>query len=126
MKIVKIILIIIGTILCIFLVLIMLYLYTYVDHNVKGKITASKMQINNFKTCLFVYKDGIPPTTKEGLKALVKEGIIKRIPLDPWGNEYQYRSPGLDGREYDIWSYGRDGKPGGRGFDKDITSWEIK
>lgn len=43
---------------------------------------------------------------------------------DPWDNEYEYRQPGLDGREFDIWSYGQDGKEGGEGQDVDITSWD--
>jgi len=39
------------------------------------------------------------------------------MPKDPWNNVYQYASPGANGRDYDIISYGRDGKPGGEGYD---------
>lgn len=42
---------------------------------------------------------------------------------DPWDQEYQYRQPGLDGREFDIWSYGADEKEGGEGNDADVVSW---
>ena len=42
---------------------------------------------------------------------------------DPWDNKYEYRLPGNDGRDFDIWSYGQDGKEGGEGDDADITSW---
>ena len=45
------------------------------------------------------------------------------IPKDPWGNEYQYESPGRDGRPFDISSYGKDNAPGGEGNDADIGSW---
>lgn len=49
----------------------------------------------------------------------VKSSLLK----DPWGKEYQYRSPGEHG-EFDIFSYGADGQQGGEGKNKDITSWE--
>ena len=45
------------------------------------------------------------------------------LPKDPWTNEYKYASPGQHGA-YDVWSYGADGKEGGEGTDKDITSWQ--
>jgi len=44
------------------------------------------------------------------------------LPKDPWGNVYQYASPGSDGRDYEITTYGRDGKPGGEGYDADIST----
>ncbi|MGS0758024.1 type II secretion system protein GspG [Roseateles sp. GG27B] len=44
------------------------------------------------------------------------------MPKDPWKNDYQYRSPGEHG-EYDLLSYGRDGRPGGEGEDADLVSW---
>lgn len=43
---------------------------------------------------------------------------------DPWDEDYQYRQPGLDGREFDIWSYGEDKTEGGEGTAADIVSWE--
>ena len=43
------------------------------------------------------------------------DGYLKHVPKDPWGNPYLYTSPGANGREYDIITYGRDGKPGGEG-----------
>ncbi len=52
-----------------------------------------------------------------------KGPYIERLPRDPWDNEYQFRSPGNDGREFDIWSLGQDEKEGGEGMDADITSW---
>ena len=45
------------------------------------------------------------------------------IPLDPWGNEYEYRSPGEEGRDYDIISYGADNTEGGDEENRDILSW---
>ncbi|GAB4178082.1 MAG: type II secretion system major pseudopilin GspG [Wenzhouxiangellaceae bacterium] len=42
---------------------------------------------------------------------------------DPWGNPYQYRSPG-EHRSVDIFSYGADGQPGGEGHNRDIANWD--
>jgi general secretion pathway protein G len=49
----------------------------------------------------------------------IKNSILK----DPWGRDYQYRSPGQHG-DFDIFSYGADGQMGGEGKNADITSWE--
>ncbi len=97
------------------------------DYPKKAKVTAAKLQINEFKLPLLEYSNitGNYPSTEEGLEALVKERLIKKIPKDPWGNEYQYRFPGeFDNSDYEIWSYGADGQEGGEEFNKDITSWE--
>ena len=45
-----------------------------------------------------------------------------RVPDDPWGYKYQYMYPGING-EFDIFTYGRDGIPGGEGEDADIGNW---
>ncbi len=46
-----------------------------------------------------------------------------KIPLDPWGNEYEYIFPGQHGA-FDIISYGADKSPGGEKANADIVSWE--
>ena len=48
------------------------------------------------------------------------------IPADPWGNPYQYKCCPGDHGEYDLWSDGADGKPGGEGESADIASWNLK
>ena len=80
---------------------------------------------------------GRPPTTEQGLGALVRcpadvlnpgkyapGGYIKStaVSRDPWGNEYQYVCPGKDGTAFSIWSYGPDGMDG---TDDDIGSWSA-
>ena len=50
-------------------------------------------------------------------------GYVEALPQDPWGNDYVYIFPGEFG-EFDIVSYGRDGRPGGEGLDADIGSWQ--
>jgi general secretion pathway protein G len=59
----------------------------------------------------------VPPNWKPG-------GYLERLPRDPWGNPYQYLSPGLRG-EVDVFSFGADGVAGGEGFDADIGSWNL-
>ncbi|AZS23013.1 MULTISPECIES: type II secretion system major pseudopilin GspG [unclassified Caulobacter] len=75
------------------------------------------------------------PTTEQGLSALVappagltqvdryrEGGYIRRLPKDPWGNDYQYRAPGAHGA-IDVYSFGADGREGGEGKDADIGNW---
>ena len=64
------------------------------------------------------------PSDGEGLQAVLRDGHIKRLPNDPWGNPYRYAAPGGDGRQFDIISYGADGREGGEGEDADIGSWD--
>jgi general secretion pathway protein G len=64
------------------------------------------------------------PSAAEGLQALSVEGYVKRLPKDPWGNAYHYSAPGRDGRAFDIYSYGADGREGGEGKDADIGNWD--
>ena len=76
------------------------------------------------------------PSADEGLQALVTPpadpnnsnapngGYLDKPPMDPWQHPYQYLNPGVHG-EVDVMSYGRDGQPGGEGYDADIGSWEI-
>lgn len=100
----------------------------------KGKQAAARAQIELLGQALDQYRldVGYYPSTQEGLKALMTnpgvekwEGpyLKKSVPLDPWGKEYIYQSPGTHG-EYDLYSYGRDGKPGGDGEDRDVANWE--
>jgi len=62
------------------------------------------------------------PTSEEGLASL-KTYLKKDLPTDPWGNPYHYKSPGEEGREYDIVSFGADNAAGGDGINEDIVSW---
>jgi len=99
----------------------------------KGKQSAAKAQIELLGQALdhFHLDTGRYPTTQEGLNALmVNPGIDKwegpylkkDLPDDPWGRPYIYQCPGTHG-EYDLFSYGRDGTPGGEGEDADVVSW---
>jgi len=100
----------------------------------KGKQSACSAQIELIGQGLdhFRLDVGRYPTTQEGLNALMTnpgiekwEGpyLKKAVPADPWGRPFQYQCPGSHG-EYDLFSYGRDGAPGGEGEDRDVKSWE--
>lgn len=100
----------------------------------KSKQAAAKAQIELLGQALDQYRldVGSYPTTQEELRVLSENPGIekwdgpylkKKLPDDPWGRPYHYRSPGLHG-EYDLFSYGRDGSPGGEKEDRDILSWE--
>ncbi len=94
----------------------------------KARYEAAKNQIKNFELALLQYtqEKGKYPTSEEGLQVLVSGKIMKKLPKDPWGNDYVYRSPGEadTSNDYEIMSYGADGKEGGEGYNKDIKSWE--
>ncbi len=72
------------------------------------------------------------PETLEGLRKNTGNSpkwsgpyIKNGVPKDSWGNEYQYKKPGRDGRDYDLYSFGADGQEGGEGENADITSWQT-
>jgi len=107
-----------------------------------AKLADAKLQIRNIETALKLYKldNGIYPSTEQGLMALVEkptvgqiprsyrqEGYLeaKKIPLDPWGGDYIYLSPGEQG-DYDLCSYGSDGVKGGEDKGADICNWNIQ
>ena len=100
----------------------------------KSEVTVARAQIEAFEKSLDTYRldVGRYPSTDQGLAVLVAKPadepkwagpyLSKAVPKDPWGNDYQYRSPGEHG-EYDLLSYGKDGRPGGEGEDADLGSW---
>ena len=61
-------------------------------------------------------------SASEGLKAVY---TVEPVPVDPWGNEYIYRVPGPEGRDFDIISLGADGREGGEGADADIKLSDL-
>ena len=100
----------------------------------KSEVTIAKAQIEAFEKSLDTYRldVGRYPSTEEGMAALMAAPpaaaikwngpyLKKGVPQDPWGQPYQYRSPGSKG-EYEIVSLGRDGQPGGTGDNADISS----
>ena len=106
----------------------------------QAKVTVAKGDIKAIGAALDMYKlDNYSyPSTQQGLDALVekpsgnpqpknwnRDGYLKRVPKDPWGNEYQYLSPGTKGGQCDLYSYGADGKQGGSDLNADIGNWDL-
>jgi general secretion pathway protein G len=104
----------------------------------QARVVKAKQDIQGLETALTMYKlDNFSyPTSEEGLKALVEKpndpnvknwrpgGYLKRLPKDPWGNDYQYQAPGTHG-DVDISSFGADGQSGGEGINADIGNWNL-
>ncbi|MEK8090183.1 type II secretion system major pseudopilin GspG [Thermithiobacillus plumbiphilus] len=106
----------------------------------EARIVAARQDISGIMQALKLYKlDNYRyPTTEQGLQALVSKpgtppvpanwkagGYLDKLPRDPWGQPYQYLSPGVHG-EVDVFSLGADGAPGGEGSDADIGSWNTQ
>jgi len=100
-----------------------------------ARVAATKQQIADTVQALNLYKldAGSFPSSSQGLGALVQKPssgkvppnwrvYMDQMPKDAWGNELQYRSPGLHG-EIDVFSLGADGETGGEGYNADIGSW---
>ncbi|OGW42103.1 MAG: type II secretion system protein GspG [Nitrospirae bacterium GWD2_57_9] len=109
----------------------------------KARIETAKVQIRSLEGALDAFKldNGFYPASDQGLDALIRKpesgriptrwregGYLKpaRIPKDPWNKEFVYLSPGSEGREYEIVSYGADNEPGGEGNNTDIESWKMQ
>ena len=98
----------------------------------KAKVKAAKVQVVEFSSALGTYEIGIGtfPTTSQGLDALYKQPsgvddwdgpyMTKRVDQDPWGHDWQYRSPGTHNKDFDLYSFGPDGSEGGG---DDIINW---
>jgi general secretion pathway protein G len=106
----------------------------------QARRTRAGVDIKSLEEALGLYKldNGFYPSTEQGLQALVTKpdtgripthyhdgGYLKKVPVDPWGHDYVYLSPGLHG-DVDIISYGADGEAGGEGDNADVNSWELE
>lgn len=104
-----------------------------------AKVSVAKTQVRNIMSALSLYKldNGNFPSTSQGLEALVSKpsgypeaknwksgGYMPKLPLDPWGNEFLYVSPGSQG-DYDLLSLGSDGREGGDGDASDISQNDL-
>ncbi len=107
------------------------------DQPDRARVTKARQDVSALVTALNIYRlDNFAyPSTSQGLEALVQNpsglpaapnwkpgGYIDRLPVDPWGNPYQYLSPGLHG-DFDVYSLGADGAAGGEDINADIGNW---
>jgi general secretion pathway protein G len=103
-----------------------------------AQITKAKAEIANIENALKFYRlDNFAyPSSEQGIEALVTKpadpnikywksgGYLPKLPNDPWGNPYLYLNPGNQG-EIDVYTLGRDNRPGGEGVDADIGNWDL-
>lgn len=101
----------------------------------KSEVKTARAQIDALEKALDQYRidTGRYPNAEQGLAALNAKPadeprwdgpyLKKAVPADPWGKPYQYRNPGERG-EIDLFSFGRDGQPGGDGDGADIGNWQ--
>lgn len=111
------------------------------DRPNEARVTKAKMDMKALDSALKLYKldTGRYPTTEQGLQALITKPDTRPVPrnyrkggyldsaaapVDPWGYDYIYRSPGEEDRPYELISLGADGMEGGEDYDADIKSWE--
>lgn len=105
-----------------------------------AKVTAAQSDIAGLAQALKLYRldNGRYPSSEQGLQALTTKpdtdpiprnwktnGYLDKLPRDPWGNDYKYLQPGLHG-EFDVFTQGADGAPGGEGLDADVGNWAPK
>jgi general secretion pathway protein G len=112
--------------------------FTGIQYLDRARTAAARSQIDSFSLALESYyiDCGRYPSEEQGLQALWQRPsvepisplwagpyIYRKTPNDPWGNPYEYRTPGPDRLPFSIRSLGADGREGGDGKNADITSW---
>jgi general secretion pathway protein G len=104
-----------------------------------ARMAKAKQDVQGMQTALTMFKldNYVYPTTELGLQALVQKpdstliknwrpgGYLQHLNKDPWGNAYLYEVPGKHGNEFDLYSLGADGQPGGDGINADIGNWNL-
>ena len=105
----------------------------YMNYVKQGRVATAKMQLQLLGQELDNYKIRVGQYPSE-LRGLVENldghekwdgPYMKKIPLDPWGNEYVYVTPGEHNTDtYDLSSLGADGQTDGEGENADINNWD--
>ena len=93
----------------------------------KTQISNIEVALDSYRLDMFKYPSSLEELVKNTTNNPKWQGPYlrkARLPKDPWGNEYQYRKPGQDGREYDVYSFAADGQQGGEGDNADVVSWQ--
>ncbi|HEY7883978.1 MAG TPA: type II secretion system major pseudopilin GspG [Cellvibrionaceae bacterium] len=108
------------------------------DRADEARVNKVIADFSSIQTALNLYRidNYVYPSSEQGLEALVTRptatpvprnwrstGYLDSVPVDPWGNDYLYISPG-ETREYDIYTLGADGVTGGEGQNADISVWD--
>ena len=102
----------------------------------RAETTVAEADLRSIGTALdFFYIDHHRyPTGDEGLEVLLGNAEIEgrqvaeflnSLPEDPWGRAYHYEYPSSHGDDFDVYTFGADGKEGGEDTDADIGTWNL-
>lgn len=102
------------------------------SYMISGKQNVARMEISKICTALETYYAAYDryPRNDEGLQVLTEpsdkfaDGLLSKLPKDPWGHEYEYNQPGSSG-PFEVICYGADHREGGEGADKDLSSEDL-
>ena len=102
------------------------------NYLIAGKQSVAKLEISNICQALDTYYAAYDryPSNDEGLEILTRpsekfaEGLLSKVPRDPWGHPYEYIQPGRN-CPYEVICYGADGREGGEGVDQDLCSRDL-
>ncbi len=97
---------------------------------ISAKQNTARAEISTLVNAIdtFYAHHGSYPTNEQGLQVLTQptddapDGYIRKLPKDPWKRDYEYNSPGRDGAAYEVICLGADGREGGEGENRDISS----
>jgi general secretion pathway protein G len=113
--------------------------FTLIDRPDTARLVKAKQDIRTLESALNLYRldNYVYPSTEQGLDALINKpggepearnwqqgGYIDRLPVDPWQRPYLYLSPGQRG-DFDVYTLGADGVPGGEGINADLGNWNL-
>jgi general secretion pathway protein G len=92
-----------------------------------SQISSIEVALDSYRLDMFKYPDNLDGLVKNPASDTKWQGpyLKKGLPKDPWGNAYQYKRPGREGRDYDLYSFGADGQEGGEGENADIVNWQT-
>ena len=87
-----------------------------------NQMSSIEITLDTYRLDMFKYPSSLEALVKNTTNSPKWQGpyLKKGIPKDPWGNEYQYKNPGREGRNYDLYAFGADGKKGGEKENADI------
>jgi general secretion pathway protein G len=99
----------------------------------RGKQTVARVEIAKIAQAIDTFYSHFNryPTNEEGLSVLLEktdafpDGLINKLPIDPWGHAYEYNYPGHEA-PYDLVSYGADHQEGGTGAEADLSNTEVE
>lgn len=99
----------------------------------RGKQTVARLEITKIAQAIDTFYGQFDryPTNDEGISVLAEkstafpDGLLNKLPVDPWGHPYEYNYPGRDA-PYELVSYGADHQQGGAGADADLANTDVE